>query len=277
MQTSARDLLSQGSANWPDSAASVWKIADHSMKSRVPLGRKFVSYSETDAGWKLATPQPHDSWRLVKWPPNKHRALVLVPAPLTPRANRRKSKKRRIIIVAFLPKWQMSLRRPSIPTRIHHKATVDSARPGAWLFPIGDFRMESVMLEHYFVKPSTIDTIRRSWLGSQIESYVEWMEAHGYARPTVLRGVPLLFHFAEFVQKRGCTEIASAAAFVGEFVSLWLSQHRAEAKTVTSLRKHRIFNESAILQMLRRGLPGPCNAQSPAPLVSTRIRSSWFR
>ena len=30
------------------------------------------------------------------------------------------------------------------------------------------------MLEHYFVKPSTIDKIRGSWLGSQIESYVEW-------------------------------------------------------------------------------------------------------
>jgi hypothetical protein len=47
--------------------------------------------------------------------------------------------------------------------------------------------MENVMLEHYFVKPSTIDKIRGSWLGSQIESYVEWVEVHGYARsiPTV--------------------------------------------------------------------------------------------
>jgi hypothetical protein len=47
--------------------------------------------------------------------------------------------------------------------------------------------MESVTLKHYFVKPSTIDRIRSSWLGSQIESYVEWMEVHGYARPTVVR------------------------------------------------------------------------------------------
>jgi hypothetical protein len=62
--------------------------------------------------------------------------------------------------------------------------------------------MESVILEHYFVKPSTIDKIRGSWLGSQIESYIEWMEVPGYARPTVLRRVPLLFHFAEFAEKR---------------------------------------------------------------------------
>lgn len=107
------------------------------------------------------------------------------------------------------------------------------------------------MRGHYFVKPSTIDKIRESWLGSQIESYVEWMEVHGYAPPTVLRRVPLLFHFAEFAQKRGCTEIASATAFVEEFVSLWLSQHGPEAKTKESLRKHRIFNESTVLQMMR--------------------------
>ena len=112
------------------------------------------------------------------------------------------------------------------------------------------------MLEHYFVKPSTIDKIRGSWLGSEIESYVDWMEVHGYARPTVLRRVPLLFHFAEFAQKRGCTKIASTTAFVDEFVSLWLSQHGAETKTAESLRKHRIFNESTVLQMLRLACEG---------------------
>ena len=104
--------------------------------------------------------------------------------------------------------------------------------------------MESVMLEHYFVKPSTIDRIRGSWFGPQIESYVEWMEVHGYARPTVLRRVPLLFHFAEFARKKGCTEIASATAFVEEFVSLWLSQHGAEEKTTASLPGARCHAQS---------------------------------
>ena len=33
------------------------------------------------------------------------------------------------------------------------------------------------MLEHYYVKPSTIDRIRVSWLGSQIENHLGWMEA----------------------------------------------------------------------------------------------------
>ena len=73
------------------------------------------------------------------------------------------------------------------------------------------------MLEHYFVKPSTIDRIRNGWLGAQIDSYVEWMEANGYARPTILRRVSQLCHFAVFAQKRGCTTIASAFDLIEEF------------------------------------------------------------
>jgi hypothetical protein len=37
--------------------------------------------------------------------------------------------------------------------------------------------METFMLEHYFGKPSIIDRIRGGWLGSEIESYLEWLEA----------------------------------------------------------------------------------------------------
>ncbi len=41
------------------------------------------------------------------------------------------------------------------------------------------------MLEHYYVKPSTIDRVRASWLAPQIESYLEWLEAHHYSRLVV--------------------------------------------------------------------------------------------
>jgi integrase/recombinase XerD len=53
--------------------------------------------------------------------------------------------------------------------------------------------MESVMLEHYYVKPSTIDRVRDSWLGSQIDNYAGWMEANGYSSRTVFRRLPRLF------------------------------------------------------------------------------------
>jgi hypothetical protein len=58
------------------------------------------------------------------------------------------------------------------------------------------------MLEDDYVKPSTIDRIRGSWLAPQIESYLEWLEAHGYSRLVVYRRLPLLFHFAEFAERR---------------------------------------------------------------------------
>jgi len=47
--------------------------------------------------------------------------------------------------------------------------------------------------------------------------------------------LPRLFCFAEFAQKRGSIDVASAVAFVEEFVSEWLVQHGAEAKTSASL------------------------------------------
>ena len=112
------------------------------------------------------------------------------------------------------------------------------------------------MLEHYFVKPSTLDRIRGSWLASPIERYVEWLEAHGYTRATVVGRVPLLFQFADFAQKSGCTDIGSAAAYVEAFVSEWLSQHGAGLKTSASLRKQKIYAESVVLQMLRLACEG---------------------
>ena len=36
------------------------------------------------------------------------------------------------------------------------------------------------MLEEYFVKPQTIDRVRGSWIGPQVESYVTWMAERSY-------------------------------------------------------------------------------------------------
>ena len=64
------------------------------------------------------------------------------------------------------------------------------------------------MLEDYHVKPSTIDRVRSSWLAPQIESYLEWLQAHGYSRLVLYRRLQLLSHFAEFAQKKGCIDTA---------------------------------------------------------------------
>ena len=65
------------------------------------------------------------------------------------------------------------------------------------------------MLEDYFAKPSTIDRIRAHWLALQIERYVEWMQAQGYADRSILRRVPYLCHFADFARQHGALDLRS--------------------------------------------------------------------
>ena len=138
------------------------------------------------------------------------------------------------------------------------------------------------MLEDYYVKPSTIDRVRSSWLAPQIESYLEWLQAHGYSRLVVYRRLPLLFHFAEFAQKKGCREIASCKAYIKEFVSQWLDQHGAKAKTPVAVRKHTIDAECGVRQMLqlackepvaRNRQRGPFPFESAVPGFAEYLRS----
>jgi len=130
------------------------------------------------------------------------------------------------------------------------------------------------MLEDYYVKPSTLDRVRASWLAPQIESYLESLGAHGYSRLVVSRRVPLLFHFAEFAQKKGCRDIASCKAYIKEFVSQWLEQHGVKTKTAVAVRKHTIDAECGVRQMLQTGLQGAGNTESPARPLSIRISGS---
>lgn len=130
------------------------------------------------------------------------------------------------------------------------------------------------MLEDYYVWPPTIDRVRGSWLAPQIENYLEWLEAHRYSRLVVYRRLPLLFHFAEFTQAKGCRDIASCKAYIKEFVSQWLEQHGAKAKSAVAVREHTIDAECGVRQMLqlackepvmrnRRRRPFPLGAEVP--------------
>jgi integrase/recombinase XerD len=59
------------------------------------------------------------------------------------------------------------------------------------------------MLEQYFVKPGTVDRVRASWIGSDIESYVAWMAERRYGAKTIWRRVPIMVAFGEFARARG--------------------------------------------------------------------------
>ena len=74
------------------------------------------------------------------------------------------------------------------------------------------------MLDTYFVRPQTVDRIRASWIGPEIECYVVWLAEHGYATRSVLRRVPLLVEFGEFGRARGARAVGDLPALVDAFV-----------------------------------------------------------
>ena len=65
------------------------------------------------------------------------------------------------------------------------------------------------MLEKFFVRPTTVDRIRASWIGEAIEQYVVWLNERGYAARSVFSRVPLLVRFGEYARARGTSSWGS--------------------------------------------------------------------
>ena len=111
------------------------------------------------------------------------------------------------------------------------------------------------MLERYFIRPETIDRIRVSWLGDPIERYVIWLTERDYAPRNIWRRVPLLMHFGDFAQSRGCSSYDDLTAFVEPFAEQWKIEHGRNCKTEAALSK--VGNEARgpVRQMLALILP----------------------
>ena len=59
------------------------------------------------------------------------------------------------------------------------------------------------MLNRYFIRPTTVDRIRASWIGDPIERYVVWLGEQGYAARNIFVRVPILLRFGQFAQEAG--------------------------------------------------------------------------
>jgi integrase/recombinase XerD len=116
------------------------------------------------------------------------------------------------------------------------------------------------MLERYFVKPSTVDRIRGSWLAPEIERYVEWMASQGYAVRNVYRRVPILCHFAEFARLHGSTDVKSASTLTEEFALHWLTIHGSQCTAPGARSKIAEEARNPVRQMLRLALEGHVTA-----------------
>jgi site-specific recombinase XerD len=115
---------------------------------------------------------------------------------------------------------------------------------------------EIVMLEHYYVRPVTIDRIRSSWIAPAIEKYVGWLEERRHASKTVSRRIPLLVTFGEFAKARGATELAQLPQHVELFVETWLSQRVRGRRVTEKHKKACAVVRNAVQQMLSLVVPG---------------------
>lgn len=112
------------------------------------------------------------------------------------------------------------------------------------------------MLEDYFVRPATVDRIRASWIGPEIERYVAWMVERGYRGRNVLHRVPVLVAFGEFARGRGAETVEDLPGHVEAFVAERVAERarfRRDGLARPSLGKE---VRGPIEQMLAVVLPG---------------------
>ncbi len=83
------------------------------------------------------------------------------------------------------------------------------------------------MFEKYFVKPATIDRLRASWIGPEIERYVGWLAGRGYGTKSIWRRVPIVAAFGEFARERGARVLGDLPAHVEAFVAERVRSHGA--------------------------------------------------
>lgn len=111
------------------------------------------------------------------------------------------------------------------------------------------------MLEHYFLLPTTIDRIRRSWLAEPIERYVAWLTKRKFAESTVDRRVPLLMRFGEFSRRRGARHVRDLPGHVDAFVRQQLRRRLCPCRSAHAKRVFVSDLRRPIEQMFRIVLP----------------------
>ena len=107
------------------------------------------------------------------------------------------------------------------------------------------------MLEKYYVRPATVDRIRRSWIAPSIERYVESLDSHGFSARTILRRVPLLVSFGEYAQSHGATAVSDLPEHVESFAQQWLAQHTTRRHSTSARKKIADEARNPVRGMLR--------------------------
>lgn len=116
------------------------------------------------------------------------------------------------------------------------------------------------MLEQFFVKPSTVDRLRASWIGVEIDAYVVWLSDHGYGPKAVWRRVPLVYAFGEHARAHGAESVSDLPRFVEDFVSARVAAHHRRNCSDRSMAKE---VRGPIEQMLSIAIAGFVSSGRP--------------
>ncbi len=122
------------------------------------------------------------------------------------------------------------------------------------------------MLNRYFIRPTTVDRIRASWIGDAIERYVSWLGEQNYAARNVFVRVPILLRFGQYAQEAGANSWEELPAHVAPFVETWLNRQRREYSEPQRQAAARGIR-NPIQQLLRLILPETDKSTLPDPFA----------
>lgn len=131
------------------------------------------------------------------------------------------------------------------------------------------------MLNRYFIRPTTVDRIRASWIGDVIERYVVWLTEQHYAARNVSFRVPVLVRFGHFAQTSGATKLTDLPAHVEPFIEDWLNRRKqgySETHRWVAARELR----NPIRQLLQLALPNQANEVGRTPNPFADVAPGFF-
>jgi integrase/recombinase XerD len=132
------------------------------------------------------------------------------------------------------------------------------------------------MLDHYYVRPRTIDRIRGLWLGLAIERYVESLSEKRAAVQTVRAAVQRLVRFNEFALSRGATTWEELPTLGEAFIAHWIQEHSGYCRTAQGRATVKAQVRGPVEGLLQLLLPDFQGSQRENPLPFASAAPRFF-
>jgi integrase/recombinase XerD len=112
------------------------------------------------------------------------------------------------------------------------------------------------MLEHYFVRPESVDRLRALLLGPSLDRYAEWLVSRQATKSTALRHLQALVQFSRFVERRGVRSYSELADHLNAFIKHRQRTYGKWCRTAKDRRTVRSTSRAPVEQLLRLVVPG---------------------